>query len=47
MMKPMFGMKLVMNASTPQTNAPGTPISCRAMVSITATISPKIAETAK
>ena len=47
MMKPMLGMKLVMKASTPQTKAPGTPISCSAMVSITATISPKIAETAK
>ena len=47
MMNPMFGMKLVMKASTPQTKAPGTPISCSAIVSITATMSPKIAETAK
>ena len=47
MMKPMFGMKLVMKASTPHTKAPGTPISWSAMVSITATIRPKIAETAK
>ncbi len=47
MMNPMLGMKFVMNASTPHTNAPGTPISCRAIVSITATIRPKTAETAK
>ena len=47
MMKPMLGMKLVMNASTPHTNAPGTPISWRAIVSITATIRPKTADTAR
>ena len=45
MTKPMLGMKLVTNASTPQTNAPGTPSQYSSAVSITATISPKTAET--
>ena len=45
MMKPMLGMKLVTNASTAHTNAPGTPMSCRASPSITATMKPKLAET--
>ena len=45
MTKPMLGMKLVTNASTPQTNAPGTPSAHSTAVSMTATIRPKTAET--
>ena len=45
MTKPMFGMKFVTKASTPQMNAPGTPIAQSRNVSITATMSPKTAET--
>ena len=45
MMKPMLGMKLVTKASTAHTNAPGTPMKYSARPSMTATISPKPAET--
>ena len=45
MMKPMLGMKLVTNASTAHTKAPGTSSRYRATPSMTATTSPKLAET--
>ena len=45
MTKPMLGMKFVTKASTPQTNAPGTPSAHSSAVSMTATISPNTAET--
>ena len=45
MTKPMLGMKLVTNASTPQMKAPGTPRRYSRAVSITATIRPKTADT--
>ena len=45
MTKPMLGMKLVTKARTPHTKAPGTPSSYSRVVSITATIRPKTADT--
>ena len=43
MMKPMLGMKLVMNEKNPQTRGSGTPSSHRAPVSSTPTMAPNSA----
>ena len=43
MMKPMLGMKFVMNEKNPQTSGSGTPSSHRAPASSTPTMAPKSA----
>ena len=46
-MNPMFGTKLVMNASTPHSTTRGTPMIASAVLSSTATIRPNTAVTTR